>query len=286
MAFTAHALALTGALCSAAATIAFRQGLRYANTYAGLWINLTVGSVCVWVATLFTVPVSAMHAKALPFFIGSGLLGTVAGRFFRFKGIEKVGAPVGAAINNLSPFISTGLAILLLGEQVTLPILLGTCVIVLGTILLSTSGRYVGFRPVHLFYPFLSAFCFGAVVIVRKLGLSHAPPMFGYAINVTTAFIAFTAYLLASGQFGTVACDGKSLRYFVVAGLGENIGVLFVLIALSLGQVSVVTPLNGTAPLFVLALAFVFLKDIERLTWRLVLGTVLIVLGVFLLTAV
>jgi drug/metabolite transporter (DMT)-like permease len=48
----------------------------------------------------------------------------------------------------------------------------------------------------------------------------------------------------------------------------------------------VVTPLNGTAPLFVLALAFIFLKDVERLTGRLVLGTVLIVLGVFLLTAV
>jgi uncharacterized membrane protein len=58
------------------------------------------------------------------------------------------------------------------------------------------------------------------------------------------------------------------------------------LIALSLGAVSVVTPLNGTAPLFVLVLAFVFLKDVEQLTGRIVLGTVLIVLGVFLLTAV
>jgi len=50
--------------------------------------------------------------------------------------------------------------------------------------------------------------------------------------------------------------------------------------------VSVVTPFNGTAPLFVLALASLLLKDVERLTGRIVLGTVLIVLGVFLLTAV
>ena len=66
----------------------------------------------------------------------------------------------------------------------------------------------------------------------------------------------------------------------------ENLGVLLVLVALSLGQVSVVTPCNGTAPLFVLALASLLLKDVERLTGRIVLGTVLIVLGVFLLTAV
>lgn len=70
------------------------------------------------------------------------------------------------------------------------------------------------------------------------------------------------------------------------AGVMENLGVLLVLVALSLGQVSVVTPLNGTAPLFVLALASLLLKDVERLTGRIVLGTVLIVLGVFLLTAV
>ena len=72
----------------------------------------------------------------------------------------------------------------------------------------------------------------------------------------------------------------------MVAGVMENLGVLLVLVALSLGQVSVVTPFNGTAPLFVLALASLLLKDVERLTGRIVLGTVLIVLGVFLLTAV
>src|SRR5262249_29436974 len=129
MAFTAHALALTGALCSAVATIAFRQGLRYANTDAGFWINLTVGLVCVWIATWLMVPGSAMHAKALPFFIGSGLLGTVAGRFFRFKGIEKVGAPVAAGINHPDALISTGPPVRLLGERGTLAICLGPGVI-------------------------------------------------------------------------------------------------------------------------------------------------------------
>ena len=286
MAFTVQALALAGAMCSAAATITFRQGLLgRSNAQAGFWINLVVGVICIWGATLLLVPVSAFQVQALPFFIGSGLLGTVAGRFFRFKGIETVGAPVAAAINNLNPFISTGLAILLLGEHLTLPILAGTCVIVLGTILLSLSGRSVGFHPRHLCYPFLSAFCFGAVAIIRKLGLSHAPPVFGLAINTATAFIAFTAYLIVSGNLRTVVCDGKSLWYFLIAGVAENVGVLLVLVALGLGQVSVVTPLNGTAPLFVLVLTFVFLKGVERLTGRIVVGTMLIVLGVFLLTA-
>jgi len=55
-------------------------------------------------------------------------------------------------------------------------------------------------------------------------------------------------------------------------------------VALSLGEVSVVTPLAGTAPLFVLPFTSLFLKGVEKLTWRVVVGSILIVLGVFLLT--
>lgn len=285
MNMTVHALALAGALCSAGATILIRQGLGQSNAYAGFWINLVVGVIGLWIAVFLLVPVQTFHLQALPFFIASGLLGTVAGRFLRFVSIQKVGAPVAAAINNLNPFISIALAIPLLGERITVPILLGTLVIVMGTILLSLSGQYVGFRPRHLAYPVLSASCFGAVAIIRKLGLSHAHPLFGFAINVTTALVAFTGYLVVSGNLPSLRCDRRSLRYFLAAGVTENGGVLLGLIALGLGQVSVVTPLTGTAPLFVLVLAALCLRGIDRLDWRIVLGVICIVLGVFLLTA-
>jgi drug/metabolite transporter, DME family len=57
------------------------------------------------------------------------------------------------------------------------------------------------------------------------------------------------------------------------------------LVALGLGEVSVVTPLAGTAPLFVLLLSCVFLRGTQHLSWRIVAGAILIVLGVFLLKA-
>jgi drug/metabolite transporter (DMT)-like permease len=60
--------------------------------------------------------------------------------------------------------------------------------------------------------------------------------------------------------------------------------VFLLLFALGLGEVSVVVPLAGTSPLFVLLLAYWFPIGIERLSWRLIVGAVLIVLGVFLLT--
>lgn len=281
---TPHVIALAGAVLSAVATILIRQGLRHSNSYAGFWINVVVGAVGLWGAVFLLVPADAYHLKAVPFFVLSGVIGTAGGRLLRFVSIEKVGAAVSAAVTNLHPFIAAGLAILLLGERVTLPILLGTIVIVLGTVLLSLSGSRVGFRPLHLAYPFLSASCFGLVAIIRKLGLAQAGPLFGAAVNMTTGMVVFTTFLLASGQRQSLVCDGRSVLYFVAAGVAENAAVLLVLMALNLGEVSVVTPLAGTAPLFVLLLSFIFLKGVERLHWHIVAGSVLIVLGVFLLT--
>ncbi len=204
----------------------------------------------------------------------AGLIGTVGGRLLRFVSIEKVGASISAALINLNPFVASALAIMLLGERITLPIVVGTSVIVAGTTLLSVGGKRLGFRPGQLALPVLSAVCFGVVAVLRKLGLSDTGAVVGSAINVTTALVAYTAF-----------CRGRSLAYFVAAGLTENVGVFMNVVALSLGTVSVVTPLYGTAPIFVLFLAPFFLRDVETLRVRVVAGTILIVLGVYLITA-
>ena len=284
MSLAPHLLALAAAVCSALATVFIRQGLRHGNFYVGFWINVIVGVVGFWGAVLVLEPADAYRVNAIPLFVLSGIIGTAGGRLLRFVSIEKVGAPVAASIINLNPFIASGLAILVLGEHVTLPMIAGTGVIVLGTTLLSLSGRQVGFQPLDLFYPFLSASCFGAVAIIRKLGLSHAGPLFGSAVNITTALITFTAFLLASGNRQVLVWHGRGLVYFVGAGIAENLSVFLVLVALGLGEVSVVAPLAGTAPLFVLPFTSLFLRGVEQLTGRIVIGAILIVLGVFLLT--
>ena len=278
-------LALTAAFLGAGATILIRQGLRGSGPYTGFWINVIVGTVAAWIAVVATGGPGRVTATALVFFVLAGLVGTVAGRLLRFIAIERVGASVSAAIVNLNPLIATLLAIALLCERVTVPIVTGTIVIALGTILLSMSGQHLGFRPQLLVYPLLSATCFGMVSILRKLGLSGAGPIIGMALNVSTAAVAFAAFMLASGQRGSLICRGRPLAYFAAAGLLENVAVFLNIVALGMGTVSVVTPLYGTSPIFTLLLSFFFLRGIERLTGRVVAGTVLIVVGIYLLTA-
>jgi uncharacterized membrane protein len=244
-----------------------------------------VGTVSLWTAVIATGGLGHVSPRGALFFMCAGLIGTVGGRLLRFVSIEKVGASIAAALINLNPFVSTALAIALLGESITVPIVIGTAVIVAGTTLLSLGGKRLGFRLGLLALPILSATCFGVVAVLRKLGLSDTSAVVGSAINVTTALVAYSAFLIASGRVGVMVCRGRSLAYFAAAGLAENVGVFMNVVALGMGRVSVVTPLYGTAPLFVLALAPLFLRDVERLTSRVVAGTLLIVFGVYLITA-
>ena len=280
-----HVLALASAVVTAGATILIRLGFRGADAFTSYWINLVVGTAGLWLAVLVLAPSGPTELHGILYFVLAGLVGTTAGRLLRFVSIDRVGASVAAALTNLHPFIAAGLAILLLGEAVTAPILAGTAVIVAGTVLLSAGGRILGFRPSQLVFPFLSAACFGAVAILRKLGLGGAGPLLGFAVNVTTAFVAFTVFLVASGHLRRLRCEPRSLGYLIAAGVLENFGVLLGVLALRVGTVSVVAPLSGTMPLFVLALSWLFLRDIERINARLVTGTLLIVLGVYLITA-
>jgi uncharacterized membrane protein len=282
---TVAALALFSALFSAAATVLIRQGLRGYGPFTGVWINMLVGAVCLWIAVLFTGGIGQPTPLALGLFILAGLIGTVAGRLLRFFAIEAVGASITGAFMNVTPLVSSGLAILLLGERVTVPIVVGTLVIVAGATLLSTGGRRLGVRSAQLLLPILSATCFGIVAILRKIGLSGMAPVPGTAVNVTTALVVFTSFLVASGQSRAMVCRGPSLVYFLFAGLAENLGVFLVVLALSIGTVSVVAPLTNVTPLFVILFSLLFLRGIEALNARVIGGAALIVVGACLITA-
>jgi len=54
--------------------------------------------------------------------------------------------------------------------------------------------------------------------------------------------------------------------------------------ALDLGKVTVVIPIASTGPLFSLTLSALFLRDVEKVTPKIVIGACLIISGVLLIT--
>jgi len=63
-----------------------------------------------------------------------------------------------------------------------------------------------------------------------------------------------------------------------------GMGHLCTYYALRYGDVSTVTPLMNTQPLFIFFLAHIFLRELEKVTYKLVAGALIIVTGVSLIT--
>ena len=63
------------------------------------------------------------------------------------------------------------------------------------------------------------------------------------------------------------------------AARSNRLGLLLVLYALTYGPVVVVTPLTATLPLWVVLGSKLFLRDLEKITPRIVMGAALVVAG-------
>jgi uncharacterized membrane protein len=72
--------------------------------------------------------------------------------------------------------------------------------------------------------------------------------------------------------------------HFLVAGVTVSLGLVCIYYALDLGKVSVVIPISSTGPFFALVFAALFLRDVERVTLRIVLAAAMIIGGMLVLT--
>ena len=75
----------------------------------------------------------------------------------------------------------------------------------------------------------------------------------------------------------------KAWVYVVLAGCASTFGVSFWYLAFNEAPVVLVAPAAGTYPLVAIFLSHIFLQRLERVTWRIVLGAVLVVGGVALI---
>ena len=64
------------------------------------------------------------------------------------------------------------------------------------------------------------------------------------------------------------------------------LGCDFLVIALNNGPIVIVSPISATFPLVSLSLTYVFLKKVERLTFRVVVGSLFVVLGVVIIASI
>ena len=268
-----------------AAMVTTRLGLRYTTPLAGAAIGVPSTTLAFWCLAPFLLDTGGFHLAAAGIFALVGMFFPAAVTLLTYTGNQRMGPTITSSVSCTTPLFALSGAILFLGEALTFGNVLGTAAIVIGMLALTWTDR-VHPRSWPLWaiaLPFAAAAIRALAQVLGKAGLAlwaspYAAGLIGYSVSAVVILVA------ARCGGPREAADPRATPWFVATGLLNGGSVYLMYTALAKGQVSMVSPIVATYPLFTLALSLFLLRQ-ERITPRVAMGAILTVAGVALLLA-
>jgi drug/metabolite transporter (DMT)-like permease len=282
-------LAILSAAASGFSVVIVGRQTKKSNPFNVSVLISAVGLVILWPLALALTDFGTANLEGIALFALGGLLTPGLVRLFYYNGLAKLGTSVNSSIFSIYPIYSVLLAVIFLSELLTPQNWIGVISIVVGVILveLTSQNPINGKKTIRksLIFPILGGLTLGASAIIRKSALDlFNAPLLGVAVAYTFSFLVFTVILAFSKSTRTELSLKQDLRLFWLAGVGQALSWIFSFYALSLEKVSIITPLLSIEPLFVVLLAYVYLRGTEHLSLKLVASIILTVFGVILVT--
>ena len=138
------------------------------------------------------------------------------------------------------------------------------------------------FKDSWVIYAIRSAFFAALTSILAKIGISDINSNLATAIRTIVVLImAWGIVFMTGAQSGIQDITAKSWIFLVLSGIATGLSWLFYYKALQLGDASKVVPIDKFSVVISMILAFVILK--EDLTFKTVMGGILITAGTFVM---
>jgi transporter family protein len=284
----AELFALANAFFFALHNLLTKKALRYSNPATAVISSLLINILFLWGLTVLFVPLASVNSASILIFVAVGFFQPGLTRLLTYKGIDALGVALTDPIRATTPLFSAIMAIIFLGEEITLAIVLATFMIIAGITLLSWRSGSIKLTgsAVYLWYPIAASALAGASQVVRKFGLAAVPhPFLAAAVTATSSLIVsiLTMWYVEKTQ-ETWKMNRKCFGWFLAAGITVSLAMICIYFALDLGKVSVVIPISSTGPFFSLLLTAIFLRGVEKVTARIVVSAAMIVAGVMMIT--
>ncbi|OLC30215.1 MAG: hypothetical protein AUH81_20625 [Candidatus Rokubacteria bacterium 13_1_40CM_4_69_5] len=276
-------LALLAAFAFSIAGVLLKRGLQYATPLTAALVSVTFTTGLVWLVAAVTTELSLLlTGKILPFLI-AGLVAPGLARLAVFIGVDRIGVARAAPLVATAPLFSVVMAILFLGERPSWMLLVGAACIVTGGVLLSQRrAADRAWRRRDLVFPMLGALGFALRDNISRYGFrEYSDPLTAAAAATLTSLVVMWLFAgLEAGRGGRLRLERTGLGFLALSGLSEGLAYMTMWRALALGDVSIVSPLINAQSIFAVALAAIFLRDLERVTWPIAVAAGLIVAGV------
>ncbi len=131
-------------------------------------------------------------------------------------------------------------------------------------------------------YALLAAFFAALTTILAKMGVAGVDSNLATAIRTVVILLVAWGIFLAVGNVQEInRLTGRTLLFLGFSGITTGLSWIFYFKALQEGKASEVAPIDKTSLVMTILLAAIFLG--EPLTWKTVLGGLLIVAGTLVL---
>ena len=224
--------------------------------------------------------ITNIDTKSRIFLVLSGIA-TGASWLCYFKAISIGDVNKVVPLDKSSTVLAAVIAIIFLGESVTVPKITGLIAVTVGTYMMIGKKDGAGEKKRGLgwfFYGSLSAVFAALTSVLAKVGIENVES--NLATTVRTAVVLVMAWLtvLVTGKGKLVKeTTKKELLFIVISGILTGASWLCYYRALQLGEVSVVVPIDKLSILVSIAFSYIVFK--EKLTLKSFMGLMIIVVG-------
>ncbi len=295
-------LSLLSAATFGANVATLRRGVLGGSVLQALAITVSAGVPLFALGCLFVGgfdELAGLSWRQLGWFALAGVVHFIVGRYGNYRATRVLGAAQSGPIQQISLLVSLSLAIVFLGERLTVLTILGILLILLGPLVIVGNARRKGSVVKTragqtldyvdgYFWGIVCALSFGTSPLLIRFGLeekSIAESVAGGLVSYTAATVVIVLILMLPGKIAHMrGIDRETVGWFTLTGILVFISQMLLYMALALAPVSIVMAVQRTGLVFRVVFSWMLNRDHEVLGPAALIGIAISALGVVFVT--
>ena len=279
------------AICSAVfagiTSILAKCGLQEVDSTVATAFRTVVAMVFAWIIVLISgsyAQIDSIDADMWIFLILSGLA-TGASWLCYFKALQLGDVNKVVPVDKSSTVMAIMLAIIFLGETLSIPGIFGVVLILVGTILMIEKKDVKGMESKGsswLLFAIGSAVFAALTSILGKIGMEGIDSNLGTAIRTIVVLgMSWIMIYVSHKQSKIHGIKRRDMAFIILSGLATGASWMFFFGALQMGPASVIIPIDKLSILVTIAFSYIVFR--EKLTKKSAIGLAGVVAGTLLL---